>query len=78
MYLNLCLMKLFLPRDNFFFFNKISRYFEKIGELYIDKNFINHKTCIIVTIENLTVEFHILYTLNKYVKFCVNWTLFSI
>ena len=73
MYLNLCLMKLFLPRDNFFFFNKISRYFEKIGELYIDKNFINHKTCIIVT-----VEFHVLYTLNKYIKFCVNWTLFSI
>ena len=28
--------------------------------------------------ENLTVELHVLYALNTHVKFCVNWTLFTI
>ena len=39
-----------------------------------------HFKKIIITIyyENLTVELHVLYTFNKYVKFCVNKILFII
>ena len=28
--------------------------------------------------ENLTIELHVFYALNTYVKFFVNWTLFTI
>ena len=39
-----------------------------------------HLKKIIITIyyKNLTVELHVLYTFNKYVKFCVNKILFII
>ena len=39
-----------------------------------------HLKKIIITIyyENLTVKLHVLYTFNKYVKFCVNKILFII
>ena len=27
--------------------------------------------------ENLIIKLHVLYTLNKHVKFCINWILFT-
>ena len=37
-----------------------------------------NKIDIITYFENLTVKFHVLYTLNTHVKFCVNQILFTI
>ena len=37
-----------------------------------------NKMNIITYFENLTVELHVLYTLNTHVKFCVNRILFTI
>ena len=37
-----------------------------------------NKINIITYFENLTVELHVIYTLNTHVKFCVSWILFTI
>ena len=50
---------------------------DMINGIYIMTMF-SHKINITTYFENLTIEFHVLYSFNTNIKFCVNQILFTI